>query len=177
MDLETRVADRSVSSRTSSFTGSVLSARRQIVEHTKLGGLLFGCALRAGRRARRACEMQRHLPLAGDAIADEAFEFRAQRQHGAEDFSEGSEVVIRDPAAEVQELRIEHRHGVEHADEILDLDGRLAVVQLNHDARHALLTKWDQHAPADNRRGIRRNAVGECHVQRHGQGNVAEFGH
>ncbi|MGA9981738.1 MAG: hypothetical protein WBQ08_24185 [Candidatus Sulfotelmatobacter sp.] len=50
-------------------------------------------------------------------------------------------------------------------------------MQVDHDARHALLAKWDQHAPADNGHGVRRDTVGEDHVQRHGHSNVAKFGH
>ena len=88
-----------------------------------------------------------------------------------------SEIVVGDPAAEAQQLLIEHRRGVEHAEDILGGDRRLAVVQFDDDARHALLAKRHQHAPAHDRRGIRRDTVGEDHVQRHGQGNVAEFGH
>jgi hypothetical protein len=50
-------------------------------------------------------------------------------------------------------------------------------MQFDHDARDALLPEWNQHAPADDRRRIRPNTVGENHVQRHGQGDVTEFGH
>src|SRR5580692_3956239 len=105
--------------------------------------------------------MQRHLPAFRDAIVDGALELCAQRQHGAEDFSNRREVVVRDPASELQELFVEHRRGVEYAEKILDLEGWLAIMQLNDDASHALLTKRNHHPPADCRRGVRRNTVGE----------------
>ncbi len=50
-------------------------------------------------------------------------------------------------------------------------------MQFDDDASHALLAKWDQHAAANYRGGIRGNTVGEDHVQRHGDCNVTEFGH
>ena len=116
-------------------------------------------------------------PCFGDAVSDDAFELGAQRQHGAEDFADRSQVVVGDPAAEAQQVIVEDWRGVEHAENIFCGDRRLAVVQFDDDARHALLAERDQDASADNGRGIRRDTVGERHVQRHGQGNVAEFGH
>ena len=56
-------------------------------------------------------------------------------------------------------------------------DRWLAVVQFDDDARHALLAERDEDASAHDWRGIRGDTVGEDHVQRHGQGDVAEFGH
>ena len=60
---------------------------------------------------------------------------------------------------------------------ILGGDGRLAVVKFDDDARHALLAERDQHASADDGRDVRGDTVGEDHVERHGDGDVAEFGH
>ncbi len=50
-------------------------------------------------------------------------------------------------------------------------------MKFDDDARHAPLAKRHQHAPAYDGRGIRGNMVGEDHVERHGHGNVTEFGH
>src|SRR5207302_10585460 len=66
---------------------------------------------------------------------------------------------------------------VEHADDIFSCDLRLAVVQFDDDARHALLAKRHQHASAHDGCGVCRNTVGEDHVQGDGNGYVAEFGH
>ena len=121
--------------------------------------------------------MQRHLALFGEAIADGAFELGVERKHGAENFSDRSEIVIGNPAAEFEQLQVEHGHSVEHGKNILCGDGRLPVVQFDDDAGQALLAEWDQHAAADDGRGIRANTVGEDHVERDGHGDVTEFGH
>ena len=47
----------------------------------------------------------------------DALEFGAQRKHGAEDFADRGEIVVGDPAAEAQQLIVENRRGIEHADE------------------------------------------------------------
>ena len=79
--------------------------------------------------------------------------------------------------AEMQQLVIEHRICVEDSQNILGGDGRFAVVQFDDDACHTLLAEWDEHASADDWHGVRGHAVGEDHVQRHGDGDVTEFGH
>ena len=57
--------------------------------------------------------------LFGEAIADRAFEFGIQRQHGAEDFAERGEIVVGDPAAEMQQLLVEDRRWVEDGENVL----------------------------------------------------------
>ena len=121
--------------------------------------------------------MQSHLAVFGETIADGAFELGVQREHGAEYFAERGEIVVGNPATEMQQLVIEHGGCVEDGQNSLGGDGRFAVVQFDDDAHHALLAKWDEHASADDRRGVRGDAVGEDHVQRHGDGDVTEFGH
>ena len=121
--------------------------------------------------------MQRQLAFFGDAVSDGAFELGIERQHGAEYFAERGEIVVRDPAAEAQQLIVEHRRGVEHAEDGFSRDRGLAIVQFNDDAGHALLAKGHEHASADHGSGIGGDTVGENHVERHGQGNVAELGH
>src|SRR6266850_4468830 len=103
--------------------------------------------------------MQRRLPFFSDAVADGAFELRAQREHGSEDFADGSQIVVGDPATEAQQLLIEHRRRIQHAENGLSLDRRLAIMYVDDDARHALLPKRYQHTPADDWRGVRRNTV------------------
>ena len=50
-------------------------------------------------------------------------------------------------------------------------------MQLNDDPRHALLPKRHQHAPTDDGLHACGNGVGEHHVQRNSEGNIAEEGH
>ena len=66
---------------------------------------------------------------------------------------------------------------VEHAEDRFNFDGLFAIVQFNHDARQPLLSKWHEHAAADHGSGFSADTVGKYHVERHGQGNVAEFRH
>ena len=70
------------------------------------------------------------MPLFGDAIADCPLEFSGQRQHGAKNFADRGEVVVRDPLAKTNQLLIEHGCGVEHADEVFRGHIWLAVMQL-----------------------------------------------
>ena len=121
--------------------------------------------------------MQRQLAFLRYAVGDAAFELRIQRQHGAEDFAERREIVVGNPAAEAQQLFVENRSGVEYAENGFCFDGRGSVVQFDHDASHTLLTKRHEHAATDHRSGFGGDTVRKDHVERHGQGNVAEFGH
>ena len=50
-------------------------------------------------------------------------------------------------------------------------------MQFDDDAGHALLAERNQHAASNDGRGFRGDTVGEDHVERHGNGDVAEFGH
>ena len=121
--------------------------------------------------------MQRHLTFFGEAVADGAFELGVQWEHGAEHIPERGEIVVGDPAAEMQQLIVENWNGIQDGQNIFRDDRRFAVVCFDDDARHALLAKWDQHAAADNGRGVGGDTVGEDHVERDGDGDVAEFGH
>jgi hypothetical protein len=121
--------------------------------------------------------MQRQLAFLGHAVRDGAFELRIQRQHGAEDFAERSEIVVGNPAAETQQLFVEHRSYVERTLDSFCGDRWFAVVQFNHNAGHTLLAKGHEHAATDDWHGFGGDTVGEHHVERHGQSNVAEFGH
>lgn len=121
--------------------------------------------------------MQCYLALLGDAVSNDALELRGEGEHGAEDFADGREIVVGDPAAKSQQLIIEDWRWIDDAEDILRRDGRLAVVKIDYDAHHALLAEGDENAPADYRRHFTGDAVGEYHVQRHGKRDVAEFGH
>src|SRR5205814_3042478 len=81
------------------------------------------------------------------------------------------------PSSEAKKQFIQDRLGVEHADDVFSCDCRLAVVQFDNDARHALLAERHQHASAHDGCGVYRDTVGEDHVQGDWKGYVAEFGH
>ncbi len=126
--------------------------------------------------------MQRHVALIRDAISDCPFELCREWQHGAEDFANRSEVIIGNPLAKFQQLLVEDRREIEGFDNFFYLDRwglslRLAIMQLDNDAPHPLLSERHQHAPADHRLHACRNGVGERHIERHGECNVAEEGH
>src|SRR5579864_4929079 len=120
--------------------------------------------------------MKREMALLGDAIGDGALEFGTEREHGAENFAQRSEVVIGDPLAETHELPVEHGRGIEHADDVLGLYGGFAVMQVDDDAAHALLPERHQYTASDGRLHTVRNAVGEGRVQRNWQGYITELG-
>ena len=107
----------------------------------------------------------------------DALEFGTEWKHGAEDFADRGEIVVGDPAAQAQELLVENGRGSSTLRRCLGDDRRLAVVKFDDDAGHALLAKWDQDASADYGRGARGDTVGEDHVERYREGDVAEFGH
>ena len=50
-------------------------------------------------------------------------------------------------------------------------------MQLDDDARHALLPEGHQYAPAHHRLHTGRNGVGEGHVEGHGERDVAKERH
>src|SRR5579862_1896805 len=118
----------------------------QVVEYAELGGLLLGRAARARGGSRHASEMQGHLTVFGDSISDGAFELGGERKHGAKDFTDWRQIVVRDPAAETKQGLVEDGSCIEHADDFFRCDRRLAIMQLNDDARHALLAEWDEDA-------------------------------
>jgi|ERR1051325_8512301 len=69
-----------------------------------------------------------------EAIAAGAAELGAERQHGAEHFSKRRNVIVGNPAAEIEELIVENRRGVQNCRYVLGCDLRLSVVQRNDNA-------------------------------------------
>jgi len=121
--------------------------------------------------------MQRHLARFRNAIGDAAFELRIQRQHRPKNFTERRKIIVGDPAAETQQLLVENRCGIEHAQNWLDRDRWLTVMQLHDDPSQALLTKRHEHPSAHHGRSVVHDMVGKNHVQRHRQSNVAILRH
>ena len=121
--------------------------------------------------------MQRHLPGVGDAIGDRPLELRRQRQHGAEHFAHRSEIIVGNPLPKFQQLFVEDRREIERFDNFLGFDPWRTIMQLDDDTREALLPERHQHPPAHDRLHAGRDGVGERHVQRHGESDVAEEGH
>src|ERR1700758_1836637 len=116
--------------------------------------------------------MKREGALLGDAVRDGALKLGAEREHGAENFAQRSEIIIGDPLAETHELLVEHGRGIKHADDVLGLYGRFAVMQVDDDAAHALLPERHQYTASDGGLHTVRNAVGEGRVQRDWQGYI-----
>ena len=112
-----------------------------------------------------------------DAIGDGTFEFRAQRQHGAEHFAERRQVIIRDPFTQAHELLIEDGSGVENVEDAFGFYRRLAIMYLDDDARHPLLPERYQHSSAHHRLKAIRDVIGKGGIQRHRECDVAEFRH
>ena len=121
--------------------------------------------------------MQRRVSLVGDAISDDPLELGCERQHRAEDFADGGEIVVRNPPAEAQQPIVEDGSGVDHVENILGGDLRFAVVEIDDDAHDALLAEGYEDASSDDRRRAVRDTIGKRHVERHGHGYVAEVGH
>ena len=78
--------------------------------------------------------MQRQLAIFEDAVSDAALELGKQRQHRAEDFAEGSEIVVGDPPAEAQQLLVEYGGGIDHAEDGFGFERGFAVVHFDDDA-------------------------------------------
>ena len=74
-------------------------------------------------------------------------------------------------------MLVENRREVERFQNLLGFYLRQAVMQLDHNARHALLPKGHQHASAHYRLHTRRNGVSKYQVEGHGEGDVAEESH
>ena len=116
-------------------------------------------------------------PSFGDAIANRSFELRGQRQHGAKHFAERRQIVVRNPFAQPKELLIEHRRSIKHTENVFGLHFRRTIMKDGDDSRHALLAEWNQDAPADHGLHPVGDAIGERKVERHREGDVAEFRH
>jgi hypothetical protein len=149
----------------------------QVVEDAKFRQLILGRLARTRRRAGHSRKVQRHLSFVGYVVADRALEFRAQRQHGAKDFTQRRQIIIGNPFAQMDKLVIEYRRSIEHAENVLCLHPGRAIMLCSNHARHALLAERHQNSSADHRLHAVRDAVGKRGVQRNGQGDVAEFRH
>jgi hypothetical protein len=121
--------------------------------------------------------MQRHVALFGDAVTNRPFEFRSQRQHGADNFADGSKIIVGNPLAQPDQRLVKHGRGIEHADYVFGLNFGLVIVQSGDDSRHALLAEGHEHASTHNRLHPIGHNVGEDEIERHRQSYVAEFRH
>jgi hypothetical protein len=121
--------------------------------------------------------MQRHVSPFGDSISDDAFELSGERKHRAQDFADGGKIVVGNPATEAQQAIVKDGSGVDHVENILGGDLWFAIVEVDDDAHHPLLAKGDKDASSDYRRCAVRDTIGERHIERHRDGDVAEFGH
>ena len=151
-----------------------------MIEHAKFNQLLFGSTLRPRRRSRFSRQMQSHSSLISDAIRNRPLKFCRKRQHRPKHLADGSEIVIGDPLSQFQKLFIKHGREIKRFNNFFYLGSfnlRRTIMHFDDNARQALLPKRHQHTPAYNRLHAWRNGVGERHVKRHGEGDVAEEGH
>ena len=105
-----------------------------------------------------------------------AADFAVERQHGAEDFPEGREIVLRDPLAEFEELRVKDGLGVEDREQRFRFDGRGLIVQAQDDAGELLIAKRNQHPRADDGNAFT-DCIGEGAIERDRYGDITKSGH
>src|SRR5262249_34629317 len=120
--------------------------------------------------------MERHFSRLSDGICPGPFHLRREWQHGAQYLADGSEIVVRDPFAQLEQVLIEHRRGIKYRMDTLGFDRRRGIVQRRNNPGQALSTEGYQDASANNRSHTV-NTVGEYHVQGHRQCYITEFRH
>ena len=76
--------------------------------------------------------------------------------------------------AQLHERGAQYRLGIEHLENLFGFYSRLPVMQRRHHPGHAVITKRNQHPPA-NHRLLTGNPVGKRHVQRDRQGDVTKL--
>ena len=114
----------------------------------------------------------------GNVVADDAAKLGRERQHGAKDFADGCDVILRDPAAQLHQVGRERGSGIEHLAEPAGFKLGFAIVQLGDDAAQPLLAEGHDDAAADARfRRVLGQAIGEDGVERNGHGHIAELRH
>ena len=148
-----------------------------MIEHTEFDQLILGSALGACRRPGHSRQMQRHLSSVGDAIRNRPLKLSRQRQHGTKHLANRGKIVIGNPLAELQKLFIENGREIKRFQNFLGFYIRRPIMQLHDNSRQSLLPERHQHTPTHNRLHPRRDGVGERHVQRHRERDVAEKGH
>ena len=92
-----------------------------------------------------------------DVVADDAPKLRRQRQHGAKYFADRRDVVLRDPAAQLHQLRGQCGRRVEYLAQAPGLELRLAIMQLGDNAAQPLLAEGHDDATANA--GLRSSAM------------------
>ncbi len=148
----------------------------KIVEDFVFGVLLFGREARAARASLLCAFEEGGATELGDAVEHLLADLAHEREHGAENFSDGSDVVLGDPLGEVKELRREDRFFVKDVEDGTRFDGWRVIVQAEDDASHFLVAEGDEDAGSDGWGGGTER-VGEGAVKRDRQGYVAEGGH
>ncbi len=149
--------------------GQVRGRERAFFEHAENGG---------GRVVRRGVEEQLARGVAtgvGERPDLAAADIGGQRQHAAQHFAQGRAVVAGDPAAQGEELGIQHRFGIDQAHGLARRDGGGPVVTTEDDAGELAGSEGHHDAAAGTRpmaQGFRQG-VGEGPVKRRGHADVA----
>src|SRR6266436_9753748 len=108
--------------------------------------------------------MERFMSSLSDAIYLGFLDLRRQRQHRANNFADGSEIVLGDPLPEFQKRRIENRVSIQDLKHSLRLHGGRAIMDRRHYAREPLLSEWNQHPSANDGNTVSQT-VRKHHVQ------------
>ncbi len=103
-------------------------------------------------------------------------DLRRKRQHSANNFADGSEIILGNPLPQLQKRGVEHWLRIEHLEYCFRLHGGRAVVDSRHYAREPLLSERHQHSSANDGNAVSQT-VGKHHVQRDRQSDIAKLRH
>ncbi len=81
-------------------------------------------------------------------IQDLAANLAHEGQHGAQNFADGGEVILRDPLSQFHELLRKDRLLVEDGEQRFGFDGRRFVVDAHHNPGQLFIAKRHEHAHA-----------------------------
>ena len=111
----------------------------------------------------------------GDAVVDSAAHLGRQRQHAAQHLAQRSQIVLRDPLGQLQQMLAQQRLVVEHGFEVLHLEiRRRRDLDRRHHADQLLVAKRRDHARTPLRDCPCAHAIGERAIQRHRQRDFAD---
>ncbi len=156
------------------FTGSPPT---QIVQHGILRRLLLRRAACAPAASLLCPRLQSALAGLGDPVHHLLPHLRHQRQHSAQHLAQRRQIVLADPARELEQLRRDDRLVIEDALDGFRFDRRRLVMQTGHDADQLLIAKRDDNAATQRRRMRRIDAIREMRIEWHRHGDIAEGWH
>ena len=110
----------------------------------------------------------------GDAVVDGAAHLGCEGQHGAQDFTERGQIVLRRPRAQLQQVLAEERLFIKHSFEVPHFDvGRGIGCKRRDNSDQLFIAEGHDDTGSALRRLARSHTVGEGVVKRHGQRDFA----